>query len=113
MKVQSFLYPQTKFQLCVMLFSYSIDPKKQWPSVFAACVHGPKVNVYHDNSHAQRPRTHNSNGRKYTKAHKIVLGGRDLPDLEGSESVLDLSDELAYLAIHAPPFNPTPFMKIL
>ena len=57
MKVQSFLYPQTKFQLCVMLFSYSIDPKKQWPSVFATCVHGPKVNVYHDNSRAQRPRT--------------------------------------------------------
>ena len=83
MKVQSFLYPQMKFQLCVMLFSYSIDLKKQWPSDFATCVHGPKVNVYHDNSRAQHPRTHSSNGRKYTKAHKIVLGGRDLPDSEG------------------------------
>ena len=113
MKVQSFLYPQMKFQLRVMLFSYTIDPKKQWPSDFATCVHGPKVNVYHDNSRAQHPRTHSSNGRKYTKAHKIVLGGRDIPDSEGGESVLDLSDELAYLAIHAPPFNPTPFMKTL
>ena len=92
-----------KFQLCVMLFSYTIDPKKQWPSVSATCVHGPKVNVYHDNSRAQRPRTHSSNGREYTKAHKIVLAGRDLPDSEGGESVLDLSDELAYLAIHAHP----------
>ena len=97
-----------KFQLCVMLFSYSIDPKKQWPSVFATCVHGPRVNVYHDNTHAQHPRTHS---RKYTKAHKIVLAGRDLPDLEGGESVLDLSDELAYLAIHGPPFNPMKIYK--
>ena len=105
----------------MMLFSYCINPKNQWPSVFATCVHGPKVNVYHDSSRAQRPRTHSSNDKKYTKAHKIVLAGRDLPDLEGGESVLDLSDEsvldlsdeLAYLAIHAPPFNPTPFTKIL
>ena len=109
MKVQSSLYPQMKFQLCVMLFSYSIDPKKQWPSAFATCVHGPKVNVYHDNSRAQRPRTHSNNGRKYTKAHKIVLAGRDLPDLEGGESVLDLSEELAYLAIHPQPLQPNPF----
>ena len=32
-------------KLVTMLFSYSIDPKKQWPSVFATCVHGPKVRV--------------------------------------------------------------------
>ena len=102
-----------KFQLCVMLFSYCIDPKKQWPSVFATYVHGRRVNVYHNNSRAQLPRTHSSNGRKYTKAHKIFLAGHDLPDLEGGESVLDLSDEPAYLAIHALPFNPIPFMKIL
>ena len=91
-----------RFELCVMLFSYSIDPKKQWPSTFATYIHGPRVNVYHDNSHAQHPRTHS---RKYAKAHKIVLAGHDLPDLEGGKSVLDLSDELANQAIHAPPSN--------